>query len=426
MALTAAAKRKPVAKGAPPKKAKPKVEKHALYGWDGTDRKGNRISGESRGANAAQVRAELRRQGINPSKVRKKAAPLFSARKKKITPGDIAVFSRQLATMMEAGVPVVQAFEIVGRGHENPSMQELILGVKADIESGTSMANSLRKQPLYFDDLFCNLVEAGEAAGVLDTLLDKVATYKEKTESLKGKIKKALFYPAAVVIVAIVVSAVILIFVIPQFKELFEGFGADLPAFTLFVIGISEFLQEWWYIVLAGVVGSVYALGGIHKRSRKFREIVDRLLLKIPVIGMILNKAAVARFARTLSTIFAAGVPLVDSLESVSGATGNIVYSDAVLRMREDVATGQSLTLTMKQQKVFPHMVVQMTSIGEESGALEDMLAKVADFYEEEVDNAVDALSSLLEPIIMMVIGVLVGGLIIAMYLPIFKMAAVV
>jgi type IV pilus assembly protein PilC len=426
MALTAAAKRKPVAKSAPPKKAQPKVEKHALYGWEGTDRKGNRISGETRGANAAQVRAELRRQGINPAKVNKKAAPLFSPRKKKITAGDIAVFSRQLATMMEAGVPVVQAFEIVGRGHENPSMGDLVLGIKADIESGTSMANALRKQPLYFDDLFCNLVEAGEAAGVLDTLLDKVATYKEKTESLKGKIKKALFYPAAVIVVAIVVTAVIMIFVIPQFKELFEGFGADLPAFTLLVIAISDFLQAWWYIILGGFIATVYALGGVHKRSRKFREMVDRLLLKIPVIGMILHKAAVARFARTLSTIFAAGVPLVESLESVAGATGNIVYSDAVMRMREDVATGQSLTLTMKQQNLFPHMVVQMTSIGEESGALEDMLSKVADFYEEEVDNAVDALSSLLEPLIMVVIGGLVGSLIIAMYLPIFKMASVV
>ena len=405
---------------------KQKSESAAVFGWEGTDRKGNRISGESRGANAAQVRAELRRQGINPAKVRKKAAPLFSPRKKKITAGDIAVFSRQLATMLEAGVPVVQAFEIVGRGHDNPSMQDLILSIKSDIESGTSMANALRKQPLYFDDLFCNLVEAGEAAGVLDTLLDKVATYKEKTESLKGKIKKALFYPAAVIVVAIVVTAVIMIFVIPQFKDLFQSFGADLPAFTLAVIAVSYFMQQWWYVLLGSIIGMVYGLGALHKRSPAFRRMLDRFMLKLPIIGAILHKAAVARFARTLSTIFAAGVPLVESLESVAGATGNIVYSDSVMRMREDVATGQSLQLTMKQQNLFPHMVVQMTAIGEESGSLEDMLAKVADFYEEEVDNAVDALSSLLEPLIMVVIGVLVGSLIIAMYLPIFKMAAVV
>ncbi len=430
MALTAVAKRKLVSKGAARRKAatsqKPKSAKASIYGWVGTDRKGTRISGETRGANAAIVRAELRRQGINPGKVRKKAAPLFSARKKRITPGDIAVFSRQVATMLAAGVPVVQSFEIVGRGHDNPSMQELILSIKADIESGTSMASALRGQPLYFDDLFCNLVEAGEAAGVLDTLLDKVATYKEKTESLKGKIKKALFYPASVVVVALVVTAVIMIFVIPQFKELFTSFGADLPAFTLAVIAVSDFVQQWWYIILAGIIATIYGLGGLHKRSRKFRQLLDRAMLKLPVIGAILDKAAVARFARTLSTIFAAGVPLVESLESVAGATGNVVYSDAVMRMREDVATGQSLQVTMKQQNLFPHMVVQMTAIGEESGALEDMLAKVADFYEEEVDNAVDALSSLLEPLIMVVIGTLVGSLIIAMYLPIFKMAAVV
>jgi type IV pilus assembly protein PilC len=429
MALTAAQKPKASGKDSTGRKAKPvkkAIEKTFNFAWQGVDRKGNRITGETNAANIAIVRAELRRQGISPQKIRKKAQPLFSQRKKKITAGDIAVFSRQLATMLAAGVPVVQAFDIVGRGHENPSMQELILSIKSDVESGTSLAESLRKRPLYFDDLFCNLVEAGEAAGVLDSLLDKIATYKEKTESLKGKIKKALFYPAAVIIVAILVTAVIMIFVIPQFKELFEGFGADLPAFTLAVISASEVMQEWWWAMFLGAGGSVYFLINTYKRSRPFRHFMDKAVLKLPIIGVIMNKAAIARFSRTLSTIFAAGVPLVEALESVAGATGNIVYSDAVLHMRDDVATGQSLQLTMKQQNIFPHMVIQMTAIGEESGSLDAMLGKVADFYEEEVDNAVDALSSLLEPIIMVIIGTLVGGLIVAMYLPIFKMAAVV
>jgi type IV pilus assembly protein PilC len=434
MALTATARQKPLSKaasvsklkGRPKAGPKPKAEKAYVFTWKGTDRKGNRVAGETRAPNTAMVRAELRRQGVNPSKIRKKAAPLFGSRKRKITAGDIAVFSRQLATMLAAGVPVVQAFDIVGRGHENPSMQDLILSIKADVESGTSLALALRKNPLYFDDLFCNLVEAGEAAGVLDNLLDKIATYKEKTESLKGKIKKALFYPAAVIIVAIVVTAVIMVFVIPQFKDLFSSFGADLPAFTLAVIGLSEFMQSWWWAMLGVAVGTVYAFVALYKRSRKVRHLLDRTILKMPVIGMIMHKAALARFSRTLSTVFAAGVPLVDALESVAGATGNIIYSDAVMRMREDVATGQSLQLTMKQQQLFPHMVIQMTAIGEESGSLDDMLTKVADFYEEEVDNAVDALSSLLEPLIMVVIGILVGGLVVAMYLPIFKMAAVI
>ncbi len=422
MALTATAKTKPGAK----KAERPKAEKAHVFSWEGTDRKGQKVTGETRSPNTAMVRAELRRQGVNPTKVRKKAAPLFGQRKKKITSGDIAVFSRQLATMLAAGVPVVQSFDIVGRGHENPSMQDLILSIKADVESGTAMAEALRKHPLYFDDLFCNLVEAGEAAGVLDSLLDKIATYKEKTESLKAKIKKALFYPAAVIIVAIVVTAIIMIFVIPQFKELFKSFGADLPAFTLLVIAVSEFMQKWWWLLLGAAIGAAYGTGAYYKRSRKFRELMDRGILKMPIIGSIMHKAALARFSRTLSTVFAAGVPLVDALESVAGATGNIVYSNAVLRMREDVATGQSLQLTMRQQQMFPHMVIQMTAIGEESGSLDDMLSKVADFYEEEVDNAVDALSSLLEPMIMVIIGGLVGSLVIAMYLPIFKMAAVV
>jgi type IV pilus assembly protein PilC len=305
-------------------------------------------------------------------------------------------------------------------------MQDLLLSIKQDIESGTAMADALAKHPDHFDDLVCNLVAAGEAAGVLDILLDKIATYKEKTESIKGKIKKALFYPAAVIIVAILVTVVILLFVIPQFKSLFSSFGADLPAFTLMVIGLSDIMREWWWAMALATGAIIYGIGKLHQRSRKFRQLIDRASLKLPIIGAILHKAAVARFARTLSTMFAAGVPLVDALDSVAGATGNIVYSDAVRKMREEVATGQSLQLSMRQRNLFPHMVIQMTAIGEESGALDEMLGKVADFFEEEVDNAVDALSSLLEPLIMVVIGGLVGGLVVAMYLPIFKLAAVV
>ncbi len=407
------------------KAAQKQIEKPNVYVWEGSDKKGKRMKGEARAASMALVKADLRRQGIVPLKVKKKATSLFNT-KKKITAGDIAVFSRQLATMMNAGVPLVQAFDIVGRGHENPAMQDLILAIKTDVEGGTALAEALAKHPLHFDDLFVNLVRAGEAAGVLETLLDKIATYKEKTESLKGKIKKALFYPAAVIIVAIIVTAVIMIFVIPQFESLFTSFGGDLPAFTKMVIALSKWMQSWWWLLLAGIIAATYAFIGVWKRSRKFRHTVDKIMLQVPIIGTILNKAAIARYARTLSTMFAAGVPLVEALESVAGATGNVVYSDAVLRMREDVATGQSLQLTMKQQTLFPHMVIQMVAIGEESGSLDHMLTKVADFFEEEVDNAVDALSSLLEPFIMVIIGTLVGGLVVAMYLPIFKMAAVV
>ncbi len=328
--------------------------------------------------------------------------------------------------MMESGVPLVQAFDIVGRGHNNPAMQDLILAIKADVEGGTALAEALAKHPLYFDDLFCNLVRAGEAAGVLEDLLDKIATYKEKTESIKGKIKKALFYPAAVIIVAILVTVLIMLFVIPQFESLFASFGGDLPAFTKMVVALSKWMTSYWWLLLLGVMGAVYSFSFSYKRSRKMRQRIDKIILQIPIIGTIIHKATIARFSRTLSTMFAAGVPLVEALESVAGATGNIVYSDAVLRMREDVATGQSLQLTMKQQQLFPHMVVQMVAIGEESGSLDHMLSKVADFYEEEVDNAVDALSSLMEPFIMVIIGTLVGGLVVAMYLPIFKMASVV
>mgnify|MGYP001820508084 FL=1 len=406
--------------------AAPKPEKALVFTWEGTDRKGNRIKGESRAASIALARADMRRQGITPIKVRKKSSSIFTNRKQKITSKDIAIFSRQLSTMMSAGVPMVQAFDIVGRGHNNPSMQELVLSIKADVEGGTSLTASLRKHPMYFDDLFCNLVEAGEQAGVLETLLDKIATYKEKTESLKGKIKKALFYPTAVIVVAILITAIIMIFVIPQFKELFSSFGADLPAFTRFVITLSDFVAAWWWAILAGVVALVVAASNVWKRSPKFRETLDRLLLKVPVIGAIMHKAALARFCRTTATMFAAGVPLVEALQSVAGATGSTVYEQAVLKMRDDVATGQSLQLAMRQQGLFPHMVIQMVTIGEESGALDDMLAKVADFYEEVVDNAVDALSSLLEPMIMVILGTVIGGLVVALYLPIFQLGSVV
>jgi type IV pilus assembly protein PilC len=408
---------------APPRK-KAQVKSH-LYTWEGMDKKGSRISGESRGTDVNMVKADLRRQGVTPLKVRKKPVSLFST-KKKITGADVSVFSRQLATMMSAGVPMVQAFEIVGRGHENPSMQELILTIKADVEGGTALADSLRKHPLQFDDLYVNLVRAGEHAGVLETLLHKIATYKEKTESIKGKIKKAMFYPAAIVIAAIVVTAILLIFVIPQFEDLFSSFGANLPAFTQFVVNISHFVRDYWWAILGTVIGIFFVVSNVWKRSRKFRHAIDRTLLKIPVIGMILNKSAIARFSRTLATMSAAGVPLVEALDSVAGATGNVVYSDAVLRMREDVATGQSLQLSMRQRNLFPNMVIQMVAIGEESGAIDDMLNKVADFYEEQVDNAVDAMSSLMEPMIMVILGTLVGGLVVAMYLPIFKMGAAI
>ena len=403
-----------------------KVLKLSVFAWEGTDKKGNRVKGESRGTNPNLIKAELRRQGVLPIKVKKKSGLGSAAKGKAITPKDIAIFCRQLATMMTSGVPLVQSFDIIGKGHENPKMQNLVMTVKGDVEGGSNLADSLRKHPLYFDDLVCNLVEAGEAAGVLDTLLDKIATYKEKTEILKAKIKKAMTYPAAVVVVAFIVTAILLIFVVPQFESLFKNFGADLPAFTQMVVNMSRFMQESWYILLGGIGASVYGLVQAKKRSRKFNHALDRLVLKMPVVGDILTKAAIARFSRTLSTMFAAGVPLVEALDSVAGATGNIVYSEAVLHMRDQVATGQQLQLTMAQTGLFPNMVVQMVAIGEESGSLDSMLGKVADFFEREVDDAVDSLSSLLEPLIMAVLGILVGGLVIAMYLPIFKMGSVV
>lgn len=401
-------------------------EELVLFIWEGADRTGGRIKGELSARTETTAKAELRRQGIKVIKIKKKPKPLFSARKKKITTKDIAVFSRQLATMMSAGVPLVQAFDIVGRGHENPSMQELIMGIKADVEGGSPLAEALGKHPIYFDELFCSLVHAGEQAGVLETLLHKIAEYKEKTESLKAKIKKALTYPTAVIAVACIVTAILLIFVVPTFEELFKGFGADLPAFTQMVIEMSRFLQASWYIVLGVLVAVGFVFVKLKQRSAAFNQALDRFSLHIPAIGTILHKAAISRFARTLATMSAAGVPLVEALKSVAGATGNIIYSNAVLRMRDEVATGHQLQLSMRQANLFPNMVIQMVAIGEESGSLDSMLAKVADFYEEEVDNAVDSLSSLLEPMIMAFLGVVVGGLVVAMYLPIFKLGSVV
>ena len=400
--------------------------KSAMFLWEGTDRTGKKVKGEMSGATDALIKATLRRQGINPSKVKKKPKALFSGGKKKVTPKDVAIFSRQMATMMSSGVPLVQSFEIVGRGHENPSMQDLILGIKADVEAGNALGDSLAKQPLYFDELYVNLVRAGEAAGILEDLLDKIATYKEKIEAIKGKIKKALFYPAAVLVMAFIVTAVLMIFVIPQFASLFNDFGADLPALTLMVISMSDFFVANWFFIFGAVGLAVWGITQSHRRVPAFRHAIQRMSLKAPVFGDILVKATIARFARTLGTMFAAGVPLVEAMDSVAGAAGNIVYSEAIYNMRDEIATGTQLQVSMRNTNLFPNMVVQMVAIGEESGSIDSMLGKIADFYEEEVDNAVDAMSSLMEPLIMAVLGVLIGGLVIAMYLPIFKLGQVV
>ncbi len=399
-------------------------KKETQFLWEGKDKRGNKVRGKSLAANEASLRADLRRQGVAPTRVKTQSSLFRSGGK--VSNQDIAVFSRQLATMMAAGIPMVQAFEIIGNGHEKPAMQKLVLDIKANIEGGSTLHESLAKFPLYFDSLFVNLVEAGEQAGALEALLDKIATYKEKTEALKKKIKKALFYPIAVLCVAVIVSLILLIFVIPQFEELFKGFGADLPAFTQMVVNLSRFVQHqgWWMAIL--VAGSFYGFFYVLKRSKKMQLALDRILLKAPIIGPILQKAAIARFARTLSTMFAAGVPLVEAMQSVAGATGNIVYEEAVLRMKDEVATGQRLQRAMENTGLFPNMVIQMIAVGEESGALDTMSGKVAEFYETEVDNAVDSMSSLLEPLIMAILGVLVGGMVIAMYLPIFKLGQVV
>ena len=393
--------------------------------WEGTDKSGKKVKGKTLANDEASVRADLRRQGVVPTRIRKQRKGLFSGGGK-IETADIAIFSRQLATMLAAGIPLVQAFEIVGNGHENAAMQKLILGIKADVEGGSALAEALAKQPLYFDDLFVNLVEAGEQAGALESLLDKIATYKEKTEAIKKKIKKALTYPAAVLAVAFIVTTILLIFVIPSFEDLFKGFGADLPGFTRMVIDLSAFVRSKGLFLLVIIIAAVSTFIYFKKRSRPFRHFLDRLMLKMPIIGPILEKASIARYARTLSTMFAAGVPLVEALESVAGATGNIVYEVGVMEMRDEVATGQRLQQSMENTDLFPNMVIQMIAVGEESGSLDEMSAKVADFYEADVDDAVDNLSSLLEPMIMGILGILVGGLVVAMYLPIFKLGAVV
>ncbi|RMH47526.1 MAG: type II secretion system F family protein [Gammaproteobacteria bacterium] len=406
--------------------ARKPAEKLKTFVWEGTDRRGNKVSGELPAPNMAMVKAQLRKQGFTPTKVKPKGIELFSGRSKPVTPADIAVVSRQLATMVKAGVPIVQALAIISQGHEKASVRDLVAQIRADLESGAAFHEALRKHPRQFDELFCDLVQAGEASGKLEDMLARIALYKEKTESLKKKIKKALFYPVAVIIMAIIVTAVLLIKVVPTFADLFKGFGADLPAFTQLVINLSNSLQESWFYYFAGIIALIFAHREASRRSKEYRDFIDKLLLKIPIIGEIIEKAAIARFARTLSTTFAAGVPLMEALDSAAGASGNALFRDAIRRIRDDVATGTQLNVAMQMTNVFPNMVVQMAAIGEEAGSLEHMLAKVADVYEEEVDNAVDSLSSLIEPLIMAILGVLIGGLIVAMYLPIFQMGQVI
>ena len=393
--------------------------------WEGLDKNRQKSKGEITAKSEVLARTELRRQGYHITKIRKQSKPLFF-RVREITASDIAIFSRQLATLLKAGIPLVQAFDIIGKGHENPSMQLMLLSIKTNLESGDTLAESLKKNPLYFDELFCNLVEAGESAGVLETLLDKIATYKEKTESMKKKIKKALTYPTAVIIVAFIVTTILLLFVVPVFEELFKCFGADLPIFTRLIVDLSKTLKQIWWLILAIIIAAIYSFIYFKRHSRVFNRFLDTTLLKVPVIGSILNKSAIAHFSRTLSILSAAGIPLINALSSVSGTCGNIMYREAVLKMREEVAIGQRLQFAMLQTTLFPHMVQQMIAIGEESGSLDAMLAKVADFYEEDVDNLVDNLSNLIEPMIMVILGILIGGLVIAMYLPIFKMGAVI
>ena len=395
-----------------------------LFVWEGVDKRGVKMKGEQQSKNANMLRAELRRQGITPNVVKTKPKPLFGQAGKPVTPKEIAFFSRQLATMMKSGVPIVGALEIIEGGQKNVRMKKLVENIRGDIESGSSLSEAIGKHPVQFDELYRNLVRAGESAGVLETVLDTIASYKENIETLKGKIKKALFYPATVIAVAILVSAVLLIFVVPQFEAVFQQFGADLPAFTKLIVGASRFMVSYWYILLFGALGAIFGFIFAKKRSLAFQHFLDRVILKIPVIGQIMHNSSIARFARTLAVTFKAGVPLVEALETVAGATGNTLYEKAVHRVRDDVSVGYSLNMSMKQVNLFPHMVIQMTAIGEEAGALDTMLFKVAEYYEQEVNNAVDALSSLIEPFIMIFIGGVVGAMVVGMYLPIFKLAA--
>ncbi len=394
--------------------------------WEGTDKRGVKMKGEQPAKNANLLKAELRRQGINPTVVKPKPKPLFGAAGRVITPKDIAFFSRQMATMMKSGVPIVSALEIIGGGQKNPRMKAMVDGIRTDIEGGSSLSEAISKYPVQFDELFRNLGRAGAGAGVLETVLDTIASYKENIETLKGKIKKALFYPAMTIAVAIIVSAILLIFVVPQFEETFKSFGADLPAFTKLIVAASRVAVSYWWMALLVIVGGIFGFLFFYKRSPAFQHFLDRVVLKIPVIGQIMHNSAIARFARTTAVTFKAGVPLVEALDSVAGATGNTVYEKAVYRIRDDVAVGYPVNLAMKQTHLFPHMVIQMTAIGEEAGALDTMLFKVAEYYEQEVNNSVDALASLIEPMIMVVLGVLVGGMVIGMYLPIFKLAATI
>lgn len=408
-------------------KPKPKsVPTTNTYIYKGVDKKGNKIQGEINGGSPTIVKTLLAKQGITARSVAKKGKPLFGSGGKAIKPADIAVFSRQMATMMKAGVPLVQAFDIVADGLENPNLKKLVLQIRDSVAAGGGFANSLKEHPKYFDELFCNLVDAGEQSGALETMLDRIATYKEKTEALKAKIKKALTYPIAVVVVAIVVTGILLVKVVPQFAETFSGFGAELPAFTLFVLYLSELAQAYWLIILVGIIAGVFLFREAARRSPAVAYAIDKYLLKLPIIGKILYLSVMARFARTLATTFAAGVPLIDALTSVAGAAGNKIYANAIIKVREDVSTGIQLNTALKASAIFPTLLIQMAAIGEESGALDAMLDKVAVYYEEAVDNMVDTLTSLLEPIIMSVLGVLVGGLLIAMYLPIFQLGAVV
>ena len=403
--------------------ANPKATKEITYLWEGKDKKGKVIKGEMKAASEAFVNSSLRRQGVTVTKVKKQSS--FSS-KGRVSEKDITLFTRQLATMMKSGVPLLQSFDIVGKGHSNPAVAKLLLDIKSDVETGSSLSTAFRKYPLYFDALFCNLIGAGEQAGILDTLLDRLATYKEKILAIKSKIKSALFYPISIVVVAFVITAVIMIFVVPAFKDLFSSFGADLPGPTLVVMAISDIFVNWWWAIFGSIGFAIWFFFYTWKRSLSMQSTMDRLILKIPVFGELIRKATIARFSRTLATMFSAGVPLVEALDSVAGASGNRVYYEATKKIQSEISTGTSLTIAMQNSEVFPNMVLQMTAIGEESGALDSMLSKVADFYEAEVDDAVDALSSLMEPMIMVVLGTLIGGLVVALYLPIFKLGEVV
>jgi type IV pilus assembly protein PilC len=404
----------------------PSSQSLPVFIWHGKNKAGNTVSGEMSAISVTIVRAELRRQGITATKVKKKPKPLFSFKKDKVKPADIAVFTRQLSTMLGAGIPIVQALDILERGQTNTAFKNLIIQIKTDLESGASFATALHKYPTHFNGLFCNLVDAGERSGTLDTMLDRIATYREKIEAIKGKVKKALFYPAAVIIIALIISAGLLLFVVPKFQTVFESFGADLPGPTMVVIHLSNFLKSYWWLVFGGLGAGIWGIKRLYKRSATFARKVDEYTFRLPILGDILHKAAVARFARTLSTTFAAGLPLIDALQAVASAAGSTIYSNAILMIRDDVSAGQMINHAMKTTNLFPSMVVQMIAVGEEAGSLEFMLGKVADFYEEQVDNAVNSLSSLLEPMIMVVLGVLIGGLVIAMYLPIFRMGNVI